>query len=232
MPPIKGQRVWLEVKDEDYSVLATVVDIRTDGGALLERLHAPKEVRSIEVEVSAAELAKLPLAIGDLLCSLDSPSGYKLLCLCRDRLSHSVPFCDDLVRLEDISDATILHTLRLRLERDLIFTGIGPVLVVVNPYRPVSCCSEAYMSKMSTTSIALNPMPHAFTIVANAYSGLVANTRGGGCQSILVSGESGAGKTETSKLCMTCLAQISESAGQITEAALESSFLIEESHNA
>ena len=48
--------------------------------------------------------------------------------------------------------------------------------------------------------------PHVFNAARSAYT-VMAHT--GGPQSILVSGESGAGKTETAKICMACLAQLS-----------------------
>ena len=94
--PTKGQRVWLPVKDEDFSVLATVLDTRGDGSVLLERLHAPKEIQSLEVEVSADEFAKLSLAYGDV----NNPG-------------------DDLVLLEDISDE-ILHERECEIPRGLL----------------------------------------------------------------------------------------------------------------
>lgn len=53
------------------------------------------------------------------------------------------------VLLEDVSDATILHTLRLRLDQKKIFTSIGPVLVVVNPYQPVEACGEKALARLT-----------------------------------------------------------------------------------
>ena len=54
----------------------------------------------------------------------------------------------------------------------------------------------------------------------------------GGPQSILISGESGAGKTESAKLCLTCLAQLSASPDSVTTTALESGLLLESFGNA
>ena len=177
----------------------------------VERLHAPAHIQSTTVELTSAEFAKLAPVVGEPM----------------------IPG-EDLVVLEDISEATILHNLRLRLQKGDIFTAIGPVLVVVNPYEPVKCCSDKEVEKLSKI-YASDPQaepPHAHKITVAAYRSLIENTRGGGAQAILVSGESGAGKTETTKLCMSCLAQISSSSGDRTDAALESSFLLEAFGNA
>lgn len=56
--------------------------------------------------------------------------------------------------------------------------------------------------------------PHVFSLAAMAYSNLIDN---GEAQSIMISGESGAGKTEATKLCLSSLALVSQSSGELTE---------------
>ena len=120
---------------------------------MLHRLLAPQRMPSLDVEVTAEEFSKLSLALGDVM----NPG-------------------DDLVVLEDVSESTILHSLRLRLDKDQIFTGIGPVLVVVNPYRPVECCSDKSLSDLTDKYMKSGQMtkltPHVHTIVANAFAGV------------------------------------------------------------
>jgi len=203
-------------------VLATVDDI-TGGTIFLSRKFAPPHLTTT-VELTQAQFDKLSVAVGNVM-------------------DHTINGNHDLVALEDVSDATILHTLRLRIEKKMIFTAIGPVLVVVNPYQPVPACSPDALKKLTTDLLKsdyaggglealLLEQPHCHKTVAAAYSDLKSNMRGGGAQSILVSGESGAGKTETTKICMNCLAALSQSSGGITDAALESSFLLEAIGNA
>ena len=163
-PATRGQRVWLPVDDADHSTLATVSDFTKDL-VFVERLHAPKHIQSLQVELTAAQFAKLPPVVGDPMMP-----GH------------------DLVVLEDINEAYILHTLRLRLGKGQIFTAIGPVLVVVNPYQPVECCSDKVvqgLSKLYAADPASEP-PHAHKIVVAAYASLVANTRGSSAQAVLV----------------------------------------------
>ena len=45
------------------------------------------------------------------------------------------PVAEDLTALQDVNEASILHTLRQRYNKDLIYTSIGPVLIAVNPVR-------------------------------------------------------------------------------------------------
>ena len=212
----------LPVEDTDTIVLATVDDI-TGGTIFLSRKFAPPHLGTT-VELTQAQFDKLSVAVGNVM-------------------DHTINGNHDLVALEDVSDATILHTLRLRLEKKMIFTAIGPVLVVVNPYQPVPACSPDALKKLTADLLKTDyaggglealmlEQPHCHKIVAAAYSDLKSNMRGGGAQSILVSGESGAGKTETTKICMNCLAALSQSSGGITDAALESSFLLEAIGNA
>ena len=124
----------------------------------------------------------------------------------------------------------MLHTLRERYEQDTIFTCIGPVLIAINPYKPVPSCKAAYLAELSRREPEALPA-HAFAIAEAAYSGLV-DTVPGVPQSVLVSGESGAGKTETTKILVACLALVSNSSGAVVEAALESGLLLEAFGNA
>ena len=122
----------------------------------------------------------------------------------------------------------MLQALRGRYAEKQIFSNIGPVLCVLNPYQQVACCHPDQIKKLSRMDPDALP-PHIFTVAAGAYNGLVDH----GCpQSILVSGESGAGKTETTKICLACLALCSSSSGKTTDRALESGLLLEAFGNA
>ena len=131
----------------------------------------------------------------------------------------------DLVWLSDVHECTMLHNLRLRYGRDHIYTAIGPVLLAINPYKKVSAKEGADAS----LSMEVEEPPHCNKTASAAYAGLLEGTP----QSILISGESGAGKTETNKLCMACLADISNSKGvKTTELSLQAGILLEAFGNA
>ena len=103
----------LSVSDEDAWVVATVIRGPQSGHVRLRRDDAPPGV-DIEVERPEAEVAA---------CSIVSDSEPTLAA------------CEDIVGLGDVNFGAMLHSFRLRLEKDRIFTNIGPVLVVMNPYR-------------------------------------------------------------------------------------------------
>lgn len=135
---------------------------------------------------------------------------------------------DDLSQLEGISTGPVLHTLRVRYGADRIYTAVGPVVIAVNPFRPTAESSAERIASLATAEPDSLP-PHVFNVARSAYSVMVTT---GGAQAILISGESGAGKTETAKLCMSCLATLSSSSPAATAAALESGLLLEGFGNA
>ena len=196
--------VWLNVDDEDAWVIATVRrEVWRLGDA---RELAPKGVE-LETSVSEEAFAKLSPATGDP--------------------NKSVA---DLVWMPDVNIVgAVLHNLRLRYAANDIYTAIGPILIAVNPYKMLECCSAETLASMMEEEDVEKLPPHVFKIAKAAYASMCGT---GGAQSVLISGESGAGKTETTKLCMSCLAEISGSSGKSTESALESGILLEAFGNA
>ena len=194
---------WLPVDDDDAWALCTV-KARGDGSLWATRTRAPEGV-PLEFAVSDAVLQAGTRAAGD---KFEPPS--------------------DLIDLPSISTATVLHTLRLRHASDQIYTSVGPVIIAVNPFRPTKESSSERINQLMRADPDTLP-PHVFNVARSAYSVMCAT---GGPQSILISGESGAGKTESAKLCMTCLAQLSASPDAVTAKALDSGLLLESFGNA
>ena len=139
----------------------------------------------------------------------------------------SVPV-HDLCLLEDVNTASLLHTLRQRYAVDDIYTAIGPIAVAVNPYKKVASCSAENFANMKDLDEESIP-PHVFRVGLSAYMAMM---RTGSAQSVLISGESGAGKTETAKLTMNVLAEVSQSSGKTTEQCLEAGIVLEAFGNA
>ncbi|KAJ8393918.1 hypothetical protein AAFF_G00054510 [Aldrovandia affinis] len=93
------------------------------------------------------------------------------------------------------SESAFLNNLRKRFSENLIYTYIGTLLVSVNPYKELGI----YTSKQMDTYMGVNFFelpPHLFALADNAYRTMLAETNN---HFILISGESGAGKTEASK---------------------------------
>ncbi|KAL0583084.1 hypothetical protein ABG067_006938 [Albugo candida] len=115
---------------------------------------------------------------------------------------------DDILKMHDLSEEALLSNLQLRYEYDTIYTYVGPILIAINPYKPMhSLYNESKMKEYYGQRIGTLP-PHVFALANHAYTQLI---RGGALepanQSIIISGESGAGKTENTKIIMQYLAK-------------------------
>eukprot|EP00752_Nemacystus_decipiens_P001923 g1852.t1 len=154
---------------------------------------------------------------------------------------------EDLTSLSHLHEPTILYSLSQRYQSDLIYTGVGPILLAVNPFKRVELYSDAILAayRQDGERRHYDPdydetlAPHVYAIADKAYRNMTApsNEYEHRSQSILVSGESGAGKTETCKIIMKYLAILgsktgSTELGTIEQQVLESNPILEAFGNA
>ncbi|EON65611.1 myosin heavy chain [Coniosporium apollinis CBS 100218] len=114
---------------------------------------------------------------------------------------------NDMAELTHLNEASVVHNLHMRYQADLIYTYSGLFLVTVNPYCPLPIYSRDYVS-MYRGRNREDTKPHIFAMADEAFRNLVEE---GQNQSILVTGESGAGKTENTKKVIQYLAAVATS---------------------
>lgn len=130
--------------------------------------------------------------------------------LCReDLLNEGVdPVVHDLLFLTVLHDATLLRCLKVRYMKDIIYTNIGAIVVALNPFNfkipwYLDSAMDKYLEEGDTIRTNL---PHSWAVAHNTYFEMLGEGR---AQTILVSGESGAGKTEACKMVLKYLGSIS-----------------------
>nr|XP_025037955.1 myosin-IIIb [Pelodiscus sinensis] len=103
---------------------------------------------------------------------------------------------DDLVNLEVLDEDTIIHQLQKRYADLQIYTYVGDILIALNPFQSLSIYSPQFSKLYHGVKRSSNP-PHIFASADAAYQGMVTFSKD---QCIIISGESGAGKTESAHL--------------------------------
>ena len=182
-----GARVWLASDDEYPFRLGTVVAPPKSLDPASRRVHV--EADGSETTALASELLAANPEIQD--------------------------DCDDIGRLSHLNEAALLHLVASRYRARQIYTRAGPVLVAFNPFTRVPSLYGAEQlaryeeSAMSDTSAAL--APHVYEVAAAAYGSLRVRGRS---QSVIINGESGAGKTETTKIILRFLTHAAGGGGE------------------
>ncbi|XP_029094722.1 unconventional myosin-Vc isoform X1 [Monodon monoceros] len=115
---------------------------------------------------------------------------------------------NDLTALSYLHEPAVLHNLRIRFaESKLIYTYSGIILVAMNPYKQLPIYGDAIIHAYSGQNMG-DMDPHIFAVAEEAYKQMARNNKN---QSIIVSGESGAGKTVSARYAMRYFATVSKS---------------------
>ncbi|KOO33649.1 myosin motor domain [Chrysochromulina tobinii] len=141
------------------------------------------------------------------------------------------PGASELTSLKSVEDAAILANTRDRYESGHIYTRSGRLLLAVNPYRALPLYTPEVLELYKHS---LQPQielpPHVFAVASSAHLGMMQDMQS---QSVIISGESGAGKTETAKILLMYLAAVSSSGGgDLHERVLQTNPIMENFGNA
>ncbi|MEE6476447.1 hypothetical protein FKM82_011082 [Ascaphus truei] len=136
---------------------------------------------------------------------------------------------EDNCSLMYLNEATLLHNIKVRYSKDKIYTYVANILIAVNPYFDLpklysSECIKQYRGK----SLGTLP-PHVYAIADKTFRDMKVLKMS---QSIIVSGESGAGKTENTKFVLRYLTESYGSGQDIDERIVEANPLLEAFGNA
>ncbi|XP_076390888.1 unconventional myosin 10A isoform X2 [Megachile rotundata] len=139
---------------------------------------------------------------------------------------------EDMIQLTDLNEASLLWNLKIRYDKELIYTYTGSILVAVNPYKMFDIYGLDQVKLYEGRILGTLP-PHLFAVGSSAYSQVTAANNASANQVVVISGESGSGKTESTKLVMQYLAAVNRAPNNlVTEQILEATPLLESFGNA
>uniref|UniRef100_A0A2K6M593 Unconventional myosin-Ib n=1 Tax=Rhinopithecus bieti TaxID=61621 RepID=A0A2K6M593_RHIBE len=119
----------------------------------------------------------------------------------------------DMVLLEPLNEETFINNLKKRFDHSEIYTYIGSVVISVNPYRSLPIYSPEKVEEYRNRNF-YELSPHIFALSDEAYRSLRDQDKD---QCILITGESGAGKTEASKLVMSYVAAVCGKGAEVNQ---------------
>eukprot|EP00042_Codosiga_hollandica_P054804 m.750591 g.750591 ORF g.750591 m.750591 type:complete len:1671 (+) comp58981_c0_seq6:1033-6045(+) len=135
----------------------------------------------------------------------------------------------NLATLSNISEDIICAELHKRYMKDIIYTYVGEILIAINPFRDLLEYYSDNVSKLFALDTPVSPIPHVFRVALMAYKNM---TQGHKNQCCVISGESGAGKTETAKFLVEQIMTLCKGTGSLEQKILQANPLLEAFGNA
>lgn len=187
-----GTHIWIPCESQVW----------TSAIVLSHQAHDTKESLHVQLlqngEVKILTLWKKSKNVGSWMSSLQSQGRLRQWFLCNNIDNVGSLHC--LTELAHLHEPSILHVLHRRYQRDQIYTFLGEILVALNPFKTIENLYSSSQLSLYDPSIQserhLSRRPHVFAVGRRTFERMRKNRCN---QSILVSGESGAGKTETAK---------------------------------
>ena len=130
---------------------------------------------------------------GKIVCKSNANEQFEIKesAECPSVVPSSLIPVDNMVYMEELSEAAILHNLKMRFDDNVIYTYISSILVSVNPFKMLPIYSPQIMEEYRVKMAARQTLaPHVYALADNAYKSLVQDAMN---QSVIISGESGAG---------------------------------------
>ncbi|XP_034050986.1 unconventional myosin-X [Thalassophryne amazonica] len=119
----------------------------------------------------------------------------------------SIDGVEDMSTLAELHEAAIMHNLHQRYQKDNIYTNIGSILAAVNPYKQIPGLYDLGRVDLYSKHHLGELPPHIFAVANECYRCI---WKRHDSQCVLISGESGAGKTESTKLLLQFLSLMSQ----------------------
>ncbi|KNC79775.1 hypothetical protein SARC_07848, partial [Sphaeroforma arctica JP610] len=149
---------------------------------------------------------------------------------CLRMSSDSVRGVEDMSALTDMHLEAILRNICVRMREQKIYTFVGSIVIAMNPYKTIEGMYTDEMRNQYANARLGDLPPHAYAISREAYCRLQEKAEN---QVVLISGESGAGKTETAKILIQHLSMMcGGGVGHILQQIKDSSPLLESLGNA
>uniref|UniRef100_A0A8C6IMJ7 Uncharacterized protein n=1 Tax=Melopsittacus undulatus TaxID=13146 RepID=A0A8C6IMJ7_MELUD len=113
---------------------------------------------------------------------------------------------DDLCSLPDLNEKTLLENLRNRFKQEKIYTYVGSILIVINPFKFLPIYNPKYVKMYDNHQLG-KLEPHIYAVADVAYHAMLQRKKN---QCIVISGESGSGKTQSTNFLIHHLTALSQ----------------------